>query len=298
MAVLPFLEAVIYGVREVYNGATLLVRKSQLVFRNGLTAQVIGDQIVVDASVGGGGTVPIASGDASTETALDDFAVTGGRNLVVGSDPTLTNTYKFVTFVATDAIDWAVGGSDSTMSCNVAGATINNDRYLGFLLVADLATLPATGKVRFPYNGGAAAPLLVVKDSGGTDRQWLTFDTNTMTIGCAGLATVIVGNAKLDGMQLQGPSSVIPVADIDWSLAGVYTQTLANGATTFTFSNDTDGWLITVILTGDAGGSTVTWPAVAWAGGAPPTQTPTGTDVYTFVKAGTTIYGSVVADLS
>jgi len=49
-----------------------------------------------------------------------------------------------------------------------------------------------------------------------------------------------------------------------------------------------------VRLTSNGGGSTVTWPAVEWAGGAAPTQTATGVDVYTFIHDGTLIYGSVV----
>ncbi len=91
-------------------------------------------------------------------------------------------------------------------------------------------------------------------------------------------------------------SLAVPALDIDWSLAEVYTKTLAGGANTFTFSNTTDGEVIIVIVTGAA--STLTWPTVKWAGGTPPTQTASGTDVYTFVKAGSTIYGSFVQALA
>ncbi len=87
-------------------------------------------------------------------------------------------------------------------------------------------------------------------------------------------------------------SSAISALAIDWSLSGVYTKTLGAGGNTFTFANATSGQTIIVVLTGAA--STVTWPTVQWAGGAPPTQTASGTDVYTFVKAGSTIYGAVV----
>ncbi len=91
---------------------------------------------------------------------------------------------------------------------------------------------------------------------------------------------------------LSAGAQAISVLDIDWSLSGVYTKTLAAGGNTFTFSNATDGQTIIVILTGAA--STVSWPSVKWSGGVAPTQTASGTDVYTFVKAGSTIYGSVV----
>lgn len=79
---------------------------------------------------------------------------------------------------------------------------------------------------------------------------------------------------------------------IDWATGQVFTKTLSAGANTFTFSNATSGLAITVRVTGAA--STLTWPTVKWAGGVAPTQTASGTDVYTFVHDGTSIYGSVV----
>jgi hypothetical protein len=86
---------------------------------------------------------------------------------------------------------------------------------------------------------------------------------------------------------------------IDWSAGSVFTKTLATGGNTFTFANATSGRVIIVRLTGHASGSTVTWPAaVRWAGGTEPTQTSTGTDVYTFVHDGTDIYGSYVQNMS
>lgn len=112
-------------------------------------------------------------------------------------------------------------------------------------------------------------------------------------------AMAAADKAKLDGMQKQGGSVAVAAMDIDWSLGGVFVKTLAVGSNAFTFSNATDGWLITVIVTSDAGGSTLSWPSgVYWTGGAEPIQTEMGgTDVYTFVKAGANIYGSVVQGL-
>lgn len=88
------------------------------------------------------------------------------------------------------------------------------------------------------------------------------------------------------------PSVAIPAMAIDWTIPGVFTKTLAAGANTFTFSNAASGMIIVVRVTGAA--STLTWPVVKWAGGVAPTQTASGTDVYTFVHDGTNIYGSVV----
>jgi hypothetical protein len=92
------------------------------------------------------------------------------------------------------------------------------------------------------------------------------------------------------------PAFAIPALDIDWSQASVFTKTLAAGASVFTFSNAVSGAVIVVRVTGAA--STLTWPAVRWAGGAAPVQTAAGNDVYTFVHDGANIYGSVVQNMS
>jgi len=91
-------------------------------------------------------------------------------------------------------------------------------------------------------------------------------------------------------------ASSISAFDIDWSLKAVFTKTLSAGANTFTFSNATSGKIIVVRVTGAA--STLTWPTVKWAGGTPPTQTASGTDIYTFIHDGTDIFGSAVQDMS
>ncbi len=92
--------------------------------------------------------------------------------------------------------------------------------------------------------------------------------------------------------QNQGPAVAVQAMDIGWTGGAVFTKTLAAGANTFTFSGQASGMCIIVRVTGAA--STLTWPTVRWAGGTPPTQTASGTDVYTFVHDGTNIYGSVV----
>lgn len=92
-------------------------------------------------------------------------------------------------------------------------------------------------------------------------------------------------------------STVAVAADeIDWALGEKFSKTLsANWSPTF--ANDDDGMTIIVRLT-SGGAYTVTWPTVLWAGGVPPDQTPSGDDVYTFVKMGSDIIGSVVQDLA
>lgn len=92
---------------------------------------------------------------------------------------------------------------------------------------------------------------------------------------------------------------VIPASNIDWSASNTFSKTLSAN-TTFTFSNDTDGQTIVVAITNTAGNYTVAWPAaVQWSGGTEPVQTIGAfTDVITFVKIGSTIYGSSVQNFS
>lgn len=93
------------------------------------------------------------------------------------------------------------------------------------------------------------------------------------------------------------PSAAVPISgtSIDWSAGSTRTKTL-DADTTFTFSNATDGQTITVAITNTASDYAVTWPvSVVWTGGTAPTQTlGIKTDIYTFKKIGSTVYGTVV----
>lgn len=102
----------------------------------------------------------------------------------------------------------------------------------------------------------------------------------------------------VDGKVAVVPTNAISASAIDWSLGPSHSKTLSAN-TTFTFSNALDGQTINVAVTNTAGNYTVTWPTVKWSGGSAPTQT-TGakTDVYTFIKVGSTIYGNVSANHS
>lgn len=118
------------------------------------------------------------------------------------------------------------------------------------------------------------------------------FDVDLDQIIAVGLSSGIT--FPLTPAQVEPISTVISGTNIDWSITYTYRQTLSAN-TTFTFSNAADGMTIIVALTNTASNWTVTWPTVSWPGGTPPVQT-TGahTDVYTFVKMGSTIFGSVV----
>ena len=92
------------------------------------------------------------------------------------------------------------------------------------------------------------------------------------------------------GVHGIGAATAIAALNIDWSLNTIFTRTLS-GSVTFTFSNNTDGQMIFVLVTAGLG-ETVTWPTVLWPGGVVPTQTAGGTDLYSFVQIAGTIYGS------
>lgn len=87
-------------------------------------------------------------------------------------------------------------------------------------------------------------------------------------------------------------TNAVAAAEIDWSKGPSHSKTLSAN-TTFTFANALDGQTINVAITNTAGNYTVTWPTVQWSGGTAPTQTVGAkSDVYTFTKIGSTIFGA------
>lgn len=92
------------------------------------------------------------------------------------------------------------------------------------------------------------------------------------------------------------PPVAVLTSDIDWGTGDVHYLTLSAGANVLTFSNMRDGQIITLEVTGAA--STLTLPTTRWPGGVVPTQTPSGTDIYTFMKRGANINGTVLQDVS
>jgi hypothetical protein len=207
-----YLDAFIYGVRDVYAAGVLLTRRGKLNFGSGMSAVDNPTTGAIDVTNTGGGTSP---------TFLTSMIL---RN------PANTFSYTF------------------TPSAIVASRIIT-------------------------------LPLL-------TGNDQFVFEAFTQTLTNKTLTNPIVNG------QTQGASVAIAALAINWASGNVFTKTLAAGANVFTFSNQASGMVIVVRVTGAA--STLTWPTVKWAGGVAPTQTASGTDVYTFVHDGTNIYGSVV----
>lgn len=169
---------------------------------------------------------------------------------------------------------------------NFVGVTAVDDEANDQCTITVSAGAPAIGSVTGMGTGVAtflATPTtanLLAAVTGETGTGALVFGTSPT------LATPVING------QTQGAAIAVAAMEIDWSLGPVQTKTLAAGANTFTFANQASGMVIVVRVTGAA--STLTWPAVLWAGGVAPTQTASGTDIYTFVHDGTSIYGSVV----
>ena len=66
------------------------------------------------------------------------------------------------------------------------------------------------------------------------------------------------------------------------------------GSPTITMPTAVAGKSFTLIINTNAGGNTVSWSTVAWAGGTTPTVTTTGSkkDIFNFYSDGTLWYGS------
>lgn len=92
--------------------------------------------------------------------------------------------------------------------------------------------------------------------------------------------------------QITPPTQIVSGTSVDWSAGFVFSKTISS-STTFTFANTADGQTITFAVT-DSNASPVTWPTVSWSGGVTPTQTPSKTDIYTFIKIGSVFYGTYV----
>ncbi|MDH7516326.1 MAG: hypothetical protein QHI48_10705 [Bacteroidota bacterium] len=92
------------------------------------------------------------------------------------------------------------------------------------------------------------------------------------------------------------PPRALASATIDWRAAEVFTDTLT-ATTAYTFINEVNGKTIVVAVTNPSNYQ-VYWPyTVRWPNNRPPSSTGGGkTDIYTFIRIGTTTYGTVVSN--
>lgn len=100
-------------------------------------------------------------------------------------------------------------------------------------------------------------------------------------------------SAAVDAIDLTGTPAMVPSGvALDWLVSKNYNVTITTN-TTFSFANTLDGRKL-VVAVHATGSDSVTWPAgIKWPAGSPPTQTASGTDIYTFLDIGGTIFGTV-----
>lgn len=264
-------------------------------------------------SVSGTDTLVIVQGGETKKATVSQLPSGGG-----GSTPTGTG-FRHVTSGSEDAASKLVENADVHTSAAIAvtklatggsGTVLTSDGATNAFAQIANANVDASAAIAVSKLAAGSANTVLCGGSPNSFRAIVNADVDAAAaIAGSKLQAASSGNAgsmsaadktKLDGLQTQGSAVAMGALDIDWSAGSVFTKTLAAGATTFTFSNASSGKVIVVRVTSATAPSTstLTWPTVRWAGGTAPTQTPSGTDVYTFVHDGTNIYGSVVQDMS
>ncbi len=119
---------------------------------------------------------------------------------------------------------------------------------------------------------------------------------NSTTVG-ATTGNITTINSSVENITaIKGNIEVVSALDIDWSTGTIFTKTIGADSV-FTFSNDSNGQVIYVLIS-SSGDYDVTWPTIKWTRGTLPEQTPSGTDLYTFMKVGADIYGMRNGDFS
>jgi hypothetical protein len=201
----------------------------------------------------------------------------GGGDVTIQTD---LGTYPVGTTIIFTSTDLDLTGNSGTDTVTYA---IKNSA----VTLAKMANL-ADKKVIGNISGSTGVPTAVDVDTANTASAIVRRDSN-------GDFTARNVTASLIGIVYKA-TNTISASAIDWSLSNVHTKSIGSTDTTFTFSNTQDGQCITVIITSTTG--TVTWPTVKWQNGSAPTQTANSTDVYTFVKAGSTFYGSYIPAVS
>lgn len=227
---------------------------------------------------------------AATDTMLcrTDSATVSGKSLS-GSSNTFTNiplgtavTGNLPTASLPSAQTWPSSGTVQAITPNNHGVMISGSGATATVIAPDAST----SKV-LTSGGSSADPVWsLVSLTAGV--------TGTLPLGNGGTGqttAIATYNAITPATQ------AISASAIDWATGAVFTKTLGAN-TTFTFSNQTSGQVLTTRITNTASNWTVTWPSVKWPAATAPTQTVGATsDVCTFVYDGTNTYGSCVQDL-
>jgi hypothetical protein len=247
------------------------------------------------------GASEIKSGTFNIRTGVTWTADAGSTiNLSAGTVTFALNQIAWTAVSKTGATFVASGASHAAGIVPDPGSTAGTTKFL-----REDATFAVPPGVTAPFvASGASHASGLVPDPGSTAgttkflREDATFAlpnypsiaSTTAPLKGDGAGNAVGGNPS----TLSFATTAVSASAIDWATAQSFSKTLSAN-TTFTFSNATDGEVIIVAVTNTASNWTVTWPSVTWSGGSAPVQsTGANTDVYTFAKIGTTIYGSAV----
>lgn len=278
---------------------------------NGITAST---QILVDASdttpgfladkvvAGGGVTLTVLNPGGNESLQIDTVVGAPGRVFVSAADTTL------------DYLSSKISGNGINLTILNPGANeIFELEDIGTFKVSAADTNLDYLDVKLTVGAGLSKTLV---NPGGTESiNLINTGLGLVTVTGADTTPAVLNSKITVGPGLtkstvnpganevlnitNSASQSIAASNIDWSLSNTFFKTLGAN-TTFTFSNATDSQTIIVAITNTAGNFTATWPAaVLWANGSEPVLTlGAKTDVFTFVRINSVLYGSVVANMS
>lgn len=160
---------------------------------------------------------------------------------------------------------------------------------------------------------------LAILNGGGNEQLQVTNSTSSQVKVTTSDTTPAVLNSKITAGNWVAKSTLNPAGNEQLNLAFANTAAVSISAldiswadpnftffktlganSTFTFSNTSEGKTIVVALTNTGSNFTVTWPAgIKWQLGTPPVQTiGAKTDIYTFIKINSIIYGAASQNYS
>lgn len=212
-----------------------------------------------------------ATGTLSDARLSSNVVLKNGSNAFTG-----TNTFQDEVFYEGDvlfnagleAADIVAANVDVSGQFTINGSPINNGTNASALTSGTLADARLSANV----------PLLDAKN---------TFSDDLTVNG----GTTLTEALKSEPVNVTGVT-------VDWKLSNTFYKTLTVDPT-FLFDNAVTGQVITLVLNNST--YVPNWGSVTglrWSGGVPPTPTTNKTDVYTFVKIGSTIYGAVIQNFT
>lgn len=300
-AATPIKDLKVSGASEITSGTFSIQTGVTVTAGSGSTLDLtLGDLIFEDGqlpwiAINKTGAIMVGVGASSAAGLVPNPGASGTATDYLARDAT------FKTLPAAPSNFGASGASSSSGLVPAPGATAGTTRAL---FEDGTWKIPATGATSVFGASGASSSSGLVPNPGVTagttrylreDATWQVNGAGTIATTSAPLKGDGAGNASAGNpATLAFATSAIAASAIDWTVAQTFSKTLGAN-TTFTFSGAADGQTIVVAVTNTASNYTVTWPTVSWSGGAAPTQTVGAkTDVYTFAKIGSVIYGSAV----